>query len=46
MSALGHNRTLKHVGPPPTADIDERDWDVRFVPEGDILDLASPGLIS
>jgi hypothetical protein len=40
MSALGHKRTLKGLHPmsalPPKADIDERCFDVRFVPKADL----------
>jgi hypothetical protein len=41
MSALGQKRTLICVHPmsalPPKADIAERDYDVRFVQQADIL---------
>jgi len=40
MSALGQKQTLECVrvmsALPPKADIPERDWHVRFVPEADI----------
>jgi hypothetical protein len=43
MSALGQKRTWRDQiamsALPPTADIRQRDWDVRFVPEPDIASL-------
>ena len=42
MSALGQKQTSEHVQSmsalPPKADIDEREWHVRFVPTADIRD--------
>ena len=39
-SALGQKQTLRCIQPmsalPPKADIGERNWDVRFVPEADM----------
>jgi hypothetical protein len=41
MSALGQKQTSRSEiamsALPPKADIAERDWDVRFVPQADIL---------
>jgi hypothetical protein len=49
MSALGQKRTLRNVRPmsaiPPKADIRERDWDVRFVPEADSCSAARKLLV-
>ena len=40
MSALGQKQTcgqfIAMSALPPKADIDRRDWDVRFVPKGDV----------
>ena len=45
MSALDHERTSQDVrvmsALPPKADIAERDYHVRFVPQADILPLHS-----
>jgi len=56
MSALGQKQTSRSdiamSALPPQADIAERDWDVRFVPNGDItqcsksIDCGSEGVES
>jgi hypothetical protein len=41
MSALGQKQTFTHLRPmsalPPKADMDQRSYDVRFVPKADIM---------
>jgi hypothetical protein len=50
MSALGQKQTLHHVRPmsalPPKADIAEKQLDVRFVPEADILRFGKYSITS
>jgi hypothetical protein len=47
MSAMGQKRTWRlqfaMSALPPKADIAERDWNVRFVPQGDIQSI--PGAV-
>jgi hypothetical protein len=48
MSALGQKRTLRGVrlmsALPPKADIAERGWNVRYVPQADSCTAAKPSL--
>ena len=45
MSASGQKQTFRNVQPmsalPPKADIAERDWHVRFVPQAELNDVAA-----
>jgi hypothetical protein len=49
MSAVGQKRTLRHMEPmsaiPPKADIGTQPWNVRLVPEADILRCGKNAVI-